>query len=1007
MLRNESSCKSKKHKKSNFIWCPFKNKTLSLMNSTDSMENYHLVNQIGEGSFGRVYKARRKYTGRLVAIKMINKLGQSKDDLISFRREIDLLKKVSHSNIMRMLSVFETDTDFCVVSELARGDLFRVIDDEQTLPEKVLRNVAAQLVSSLAHLHSLHIIHRDMKPQNILIAEHGALKICDFGFARALSNTTLVLTSIKGTPLYMAPELVQEQPYDEKVDIWALGVILYELYYGKPPFFTNSIYKLIQMIVNSPITWPGDISSQFQSFLLEMLQKDPVRRISCKELLNHPFIADVDLGNFDDRVYRFKSDQFEKAIKVSLCGGSQQTFKPKKSKILDYQMIFFNPSSHTDEELLLAVKYLREKNVPSDSPLAASFSFHFNAFISRHGVIDEALLTAAYLLRKDIERFSGPFAIGASILGTEMPVTSIEFFTELLSIPFAMNIIQNNQFQLGDLQLDKQKCEKLRDRLLSFIFESDTKIVAQTYSLFSFFVQMSELFLSVVTGPFAPQLIPILTTAIIQQKDNVIRTAAFCILSKMIEFDDQAIHYIQPFKSFLIAFNLIIMKEIKTISDLSLFSAVVSFIAVCLDQLTQVPEFQSQYSVRSSLSNLSDFVIMMFKGKSNFDTRLKALLLCGSAPPHEPEDYLSIMSVLSSPFCHAPIDETQIEICVANINQLIPFHQPSLLATLLSLNPSKVTPYLPMLVSLYPLPQCASLLSDYILKALSDQSKKSIELVVSLCEAGILTMISSVICDLGPSVPPNVVIVLAQIIMTFDKPYQLLFDQATEILNSIFSIDSAAESGLIIASHLARMSKDFLPALTECGALNLAERALQAEVAQIRARALDFIGNVCRHTGLPDEYLQVFVPLLMDNLKESDKTCQKLAAFALGNIVFWTPDASELIINDVDTIRLLLDSNDPKVVDNAAGVLGNMVRRSDKYLKTLIGNGSLEALLKTLGSMDELHGKTILPLASFCQYEDARSFLKLKKAQAVVSKYTNSSNERIQRYAKKIISSIS
>ena len=107
------------------------------MNNKDSMENYHLIKQIGEGSFGKVYKARRKYTGRLVAIKMINKSGQSKDDLESFRREIDLLRKVSHPNVMRMLNVFEIDTDFCVVSELARGDLFQVIDDNQTLPEHV------------------------------------------------------------------------------------------------------------------------------------------------------------------------------------------------------------------------------------------------------------------------------------------------------------------------------------------------------------------------------------------------------------------------------------------------------------------------------------------------------------------------------------------------------------------------------------------------------------------------------------------------------------------------------------------------------------------------------------------------------------------------------------------------------------------------------------------------------------------------------------------------------
>ena len=84
-----------------------------------------------------------------------------------------------------------------------------------------------------------------MKPQNILISANGVIKLCDFGFARAMSNNTVVLTSIKGTPLYMSPELVQEMPYDHTADLWSLGVIIYELFVGQPPFYTNSIYTLI------------------------------------------------------------------------------------------------------------------------------------------------------------------------------------------------------------------------------------------------------------------------------------------------------------------------------------------------------------------------------------------------------------------------------------------------------------------------------------------------------------------------------------------------------------------------------------------------------------------------------------------------------------------------------------------------------------------------------------------------------------------------------------------
>ena len=97
------------------------------------------------------------------------------------------------------------------------GELFEVLEDDKALPEEEVRSIAKQLVRALHYLHSNRIIHRDMKPQNVLIGAHGCVKLCDFGFARAMSCSTLVVTSIKGTPLYMAPELVQEQPYNHTV----------------------------------------------------------------------------------------------------------------------------------------------------------------------------------------------------------------------------------------------------------------------------------------------------------------------------------------------------------------------------------------------------------------------------------------------------------------------------------------------------------------------------------------------------------------------------------------------------------------------------------------------------------------------------------------------------------------------------------------------------------------------------------------------------------------------
>lgn len=131
-----------------------------------------------------------------------------------------------------------------------------------------------------------------MKPQNVLIGKGGVVKLCDFGFARAMSINTLVLTSIKGTPLYMSPELVEEKPYDHNADLWSLGCILYELFVGKPPFYTNSIFQLVSLIIKDEIKWPKTMSEDFRSFLRGLLTKDPHKRLTWPYLLKHPFVRD-------------------------------------------------------------------------------------------------------------------------------------------------------------------------------------------------------------------------------------------------------------------------------------------------------------------------------------------------------------------------------------------------------------------------------------------------------------------------------------------------------------------------------------------------------------------------------------------------------------------------------------------------------------------------------------------------------------------------------------------
>ncbi|KAJ4775661.1 serine/threonine protein kinase 2 [Rhynchospora pubera] len=190
------------------------------------IEDYHVLGLVGEGSFGKVYKGRKKNSFQTVAMKFILKHGKTEKDLHNLRQEIEILRKLKHENIIEMLDAFETPQEFCVVTEFAQGELFEVLEDDKCLPEEQVQAIAKQLVKALHYLHSNRIIHRDMKPQNILISSGSVVKLCDFGFARAMSVNTVVLRSIKGTPLYMAPELVQEQPYNHTADLWSLGVIL-------------------------------------------------------------------------------------------------------------------------------------------------------------------------------------------------------------------------------------------------------------------------------------------------------------------------------------------------------------------------------------------------------------------------------------------------------------------------------------------------------------------------------------------------------------------------------------------------------------------------------------------------------------------------------------------------------------------------------------------------------------------------------------------------------------
>uniref|UniRef100_A0A182PDH4 non-specific serine/threonine protein kinase n=1 Tax=Anopheles epiroticus TaxID=199890 RepID=A0A182PDH4_9DIPT len=188
-----------------------------------------------------------------------------------------------------MLDSFETLNEIIVVTEYAKTDLHSLLRDG-SLEESKTQRITFDLVSALYYLHSHRILHRDLKPQNILLDRKMCAKLCDFGFARNMTMGTHVLTSIKGTPLYMAPELLEAKPYDHHADLWSLGCIIYEMLAGEPPFSSTSMIHLVRLIRNQYIKWPSFVTSNCISFVQGLLERDPINRMSWAMILEHPFV---------------------------------------------------------------------------------------------------------------------------------------------------------------------------------------------------------------------------------------------------------------------------------------------------------------------------------------------------------------------------------------------------------------------------------------------------------------------------------------------------------------------------------------------------------------------------------------------------------------------------------------------------------------------------------------------------------------------------------------------
>lgn len=289
------------------------------------MDKFQKLEKVGEGTYGVVYKARDKKTGDLLALKKIRLEAEDEGIPSTAIREIALLKQLQHPNIVRLYDVIHTDKKLTLVFEFLDQDLKRFMDacGENGIQAETTKSFLYQLLRGIAYCHEHRVLHRDLKPQNLLINMTGELKLADFGLARAFGIPVRNYTHEVVTLWYRAPDvLLGSRKYSTSVDIWSVGCIFAEMVNARPLFpGTNDADQLTKIFkvlgTPSPATWPEmtqlpEYKDNFPVYpglslkkivkkldaagldlLQRMLEYDPTKRISAEAALQHPYFRDL------------------------------------------------------------------------------------------------------------------------------------------------------------------------------------------------------------------------------------------------------------------------------------------------------------------------------------------------------------------------------------------------------------------------------------------------------------------------------------------------------------------------------------------------------------------------------------------------------------------------------------------------------------------------------------------------------------------------------------------
>ncbi|KAL9647939.1 hypothetical protein ABK040_008209 [Willaertia magna] len=317
-------------------------------NKVVTLKDFDLLTVVGRGSFGKVMKVKEKSTGKTFAMKVLRKDMIVKENMVAHTiAEKNILESIDHPFIVALHNAFQTDEKlYLVLSYLPGGELFYHLREESKFDINRAKFYGAQIALAIEHLHKHDIIYRDLKPENIVLDAEGYAVLTDFGLAKTSIRGNTSTYTFCGTPEYLAPEILKGQGHAKAVDWWSLGILLYEMIVGLPPFYSENINEMYELILKAPLKFPNNVPSDAQSLLKGLLERDESKRSGSVEVRSHPFFKDIDwdklyykeipapfkpeLNDGDDTKYvdnEFKSERIRDSIATPVSGDANKSFE--------------------------------------------------------------------------------------------------------------------------------------------------------------------------------------------------------------------------------------------------------------------------------------------------------------------------------------------------------------------------------------------------------------------------------------------------------------------------------------------------------------------------------------------------------------------------------------------------------------------------------------------------------------------------------------------------------